>query len=316
MALTYGFYNSLNGDRKYNAEDFAAIFNGIINDGVFLSVGTAFIVEANEELMVDVGVGRAWFNGTWTYNDSILTLTLGDSDLVYDRIDAVVLEVNRTSRVNDIKILQGEAQTNPVNPTLTKTTYVKQYPLCYIYRKANSTSIAQADITNMVGTSETPFVTGILETLNTDVLIGQWASELEIWFQNKKIEYDNWLALTQGDYDAWVLEKQGDYDAWVAEKQADFLSWYERMKNQLDEDAAGSLQTQMDEQFKLNRGYVANKVTFNNDGSISTEYTDFSETTVFNEDGSISSTLTHNDGRVFNKTTTFNKDGSIQTDVT
>lgn len=316
MALTYGFYNSLNGDRKYNAEDFAAIFNGIINDGVFLSVGTAFIVEANEELMVNVGIGRAWFNGTWTYNDSILTLTLGDSDLVCDRIDAVVLEVNRTSRVNEIKILQGEAQTNPVNPTLTKTTYVKQYPLCYIYRTANSTSITQADITNMVGTSETPFVTGILETLDTDALIGQWASELEIWFQNKKIEYDNWLALTQGDYDAWVLEKQGDYDAWVAEKQADFLSWYERMKNQLDEDAAGSLQTQMDEQFKLNRGYVANKVTFNNDGSISTEYTDFSETTVFNEDGSISSTLTHNDGRVFNKTTTFNKDGSIQTDVT
>lgn len=316
MALTYGFYNSLNGDRRYNAEDFAAIFNGIINDGVFLSVGTAFIVEANEELMVDVGVGRAWFNGTWTYNDSILTLTLSDSDLVYDRIDAVVLEVNRTSRVNDIKILQGEAQTNPANPTLTKTTYVKQYPLCYIYRKANSTSIAQADITNMVGTSETPFVTGILETLNTDVLIGQWASELEIWFQNKKIEYDNWLALTQGDYDAWVLEKQGDYDTWVAEKQADFLSWYEHMKNQLNEDAAGSLQTQMDEQFKLNRGYVANKVTFNKDGSISTEYTDFSEKTVFNKDGSISSTLTHNDGRVFNKTTTFNEDGSIQTDVT
>lgn len=316
MALTYGFYNSLNGDRRYNAEDFAAIFNGIINDGVFLSVGTAFIVEANEELMVDVGVGRAWFNGTWTYNDSILTLTLSDSDLVYDRIDAVVLEVNRTSRVNDIKILQGEAQTNPVNPTLTKTTYVKQYPLCYIYRKANSTSIAQADITNMVGTSETPFVTGILETLNTDVLIGQWASELEIWFQNKKIEYDNWLALTQGDYDAWVLEKQGDYDAWVAEKQADFLSWYERMKNQLDEDAAGSLQAQMDEQFKLDRGYVSSKVTFNGDGSISTEYADFSEKTVFNKDGSISSTLTHNDGRVFNKTTTFNDDGSIQTDVT
>ena len=34
MAFTCGFFNSENGDRKYNAEQMSAIFDGIIADGV------------------------------------------------------------------------------------------------------------------------------------------------------------------------------------------------------------------------------------------------------------------------------------------
>ena len=46
MALTYGFYNSQNGDRMYDATDISSIFDGIIKDGVFMSIGDAFIVSA------------------------------------------------------------------------------------------------------------------------------------------------------------------------------------------------------------------------------------------------------------------------------
>lgn len=42
--FTYGFYNSQDHDRVYDANDFSAIFNGIINDGVFMSVGDKFNV--------------------------------------------------------------------------------------------------------------------------------------------------------------------------------------------------------------------------------------------------------------------------------
>ena len=30
MAFTYGFFNSLNGDRKYTAEQLSSIFDGLI----------------------------------------------------------------------------------------------------------------------------------------------------------------------------------------------------------------------------------------------------------------------------------------------
>ena len=42
MSVSSGFFNSLNGDRKYNAAQMSAIFDGLIIDGVFASIGTAF----------------------------------------------------------------------------------------------------------------------------------------------------------------------------------------------------------------------------------------------------------------------------------
>ena len=31
MAVTYGFYNSLNGDRKYDAKQFSSVFDGLLD---------------------------------------------------------------------------------------------------------------------------------------------------------------------------------------------------------------------------------------------------------------------------------------------
>lgn len=42
MAFTYGFFNSLNGDRKYTAEQLSSIFDGLITDGVFDSIGAQY----------------------------------------------------------------------------------------------------------------------------------------------------------------------------------------------------------------------------------------------------------------------------------
>ena len=42
MALTYGFYNSKNGDRKYDAVAMSRMFDGIIRDGVISAYGKSF----------------------------------------------------------------------------------------------------------------------------------------------------------------------------------------------------------------------------------------------------------------------------------
>ena len=66
MAFSYGFYNSLNGDRKYDSEDLSRMFDGIIYDGVIGAVGDTFAVKAGTGNTVNVSSGRAWFNHTWT----------------------------------------------------------------------------------------------------------------------------------------------------------------------------------------------------------------------------------------------------------
>jgi len=186
MAVTSGFYNSVNGDRKYNADQFSTLFEGIINDGVFASIGTSLVVTANAGMNVNVGVGRAWFNLTWTDNDSILPLVVPASEMVLNRIDAVVVEVNTTDavRLNTIKVVKGIPASVPVNPVMVETATVHQHPLCYIAVGASVTNIIQANITNLVGTATCPFITGILETMTIEGVTSLLEAEFNAWFED------------------------------------------------------------------------------------------------------------------------------------
>lgn len=184
MALTSGFFNGKSGDRKYDAVQLSHIFDGIINDGVYQSVGNIFHVAESSGMTVTVDTGRAWFNHTWTLNDALLVLTVPTAEQVLKRIDAVVLEVNSTETVrnNTIKILKGTPASTPAKPIMTNTDDVHQYPLAYITVDANVTEIKQTKIQNAVGTSACPFVTGIIDTVNIDTLITQWSAEFNILF--------------------------------------------------------------------------------------------------------------------------------------
>lgn len=43
MSVTFGFYNSKEGDRRYDAIQMSSIFDGIIQDGILQHVGTAMV---------------------------------------------------------------------------------------------------------------------------------------------------------------------------------------------------------------------------------------------------------------------------------
>lgn len=279
MSVSSGFFNSLNGDRKYNAAQMSAIFDGLIIDGVFASIGTAFAVKAAGGLTVNVGIGKAWFDHTWTVNDSILPMTAPEAEVLLDRIDAVVLEVNgmESVRENTIKFVKGNPSSAPSRPTLTNEGNVHQYPLCYIYRKYGTAVINQADITPMVGTESTPFVTGILQTISLDELLGKWQDELDRFTDARSQEVDDWIAQEESDFTTWfnnmkadLQQEQAVLDQWIASEQADFLAWYNQMKDQLSGDAAGNLQLEIDkEEVKriLLVGFEDGTKEFSDDGS-------------------------------------------------
>lgn len=282
MSVSSGFFNSLNGDRKYNAAQMSAIFDGLIIDGVFASIGTAFAVKAAGGLTVNVGIGKAWFDHTWTVNDSILPMTAPEAEVLLDRIDAVVLEVNgmESVRNNTIKFVKGNPSSAPSRPTLMNEGNVHQYPLCYIYRKYGTAVINQADITPMVGTESTPFVTGILQTISLDELLGKWQDELDRFTDARSKEVDDWIAQEESDFTAWFNKMKADLqqeqtvlDQWIASEQADFLAWYNQMKDQLSGDVAGNLQLEIDkEEVKriLLVGFEDGTKEFSDDGTVIT----------------------------------------------
>lgn len=197
MAVTYGFYDSLNHDRLYNAQQMSAIFDGIINDGVFMSVGNQFHTVAGTGMQVIVKSGRAWFDSTWTLNDAEYPLSIDAADVLLTRIDAVVLEVNSevATRANTIKVVKGTPASTPAKPTLTNTATIHQHALAYVTVAKNTTAITNSMIEIVVGKTETPYVTAILQTTDITDLYNQWEDYFQNWFDNVRSTLDGDVAL-------------------------------------------------------------------------------------------------------------------------
>lgn len=214
MAFTYGFYDSLNGDRKYNAEQFTSIFDGIIQDGIFESIGKHFAVSAdtvNTGMKVLVGSGRAWFNHTWTLNTADETLSIDPAAVLFTRRDAIVLEVNSTQgvRANSLKVVKGSEDSSSTLPTLTHSGGVYQHLLAIVTVAPGTTAITQSMITNYIGMDQTPYtdeatnnavkspyVTGILQTTSVDELVAQWEGEFQQWFNDLDVTLSGDVAAT------------------------------------------------------------------------------------------------------------------------
>lgn len=184
MAFSCGFYNAVNHDRTYNATQVGDLFTGLINDGVYATVGHAMTVAPVSGMTVKVRSGRAWFNKTWNVNDSDYPLNIPVSDLLLPRVDAVVLEVDTRLAVrnNSLKVVKGRPANNPSAPTLTRANGLYQYPLAYVTVSANARNISASDIEVVVGRSPTPFVTGIVESADISDFWEQWDSQFHTWF--------------------------------------------------------------------------------------------------------------------------------------
>lgn len=248
MSVTYGFYNAINHDRTYDAVQMSSIFDGIIKDGIFMSIGDHMAVSATTGMGISVGTGRAWFNHTWTLNDAILPLTVEQAEVVLDRIDAVVLEVNADdqARENSIKIIKGTPSSTPVRPTMQDTETLHQYALAYIAVGSGVTEITQADITNNIGLEDTPFITGILDTINIDTLIAQWQSQWDNWISDTEAEETEWFTTMRNTFETWAQEQRLDFNDWSTEQKEEFETWFETIRDILDEDVAGHLQNEID----------------------------------------------------------------------
>lgn len=198
MSVTFGFYNAeLDNegkyDREYSAEQLSSIFDGVITDGVYASIGDVFDVNPAQDqssgLKVIVGTGRSWFEHTWLLNDAPIVRSLTAADVSMDRIDAVVINIDDSQRTNDILVRDGQAASTPEKPSRSNGRLDEHdYPIAYIYVRANATAITKENIENAIGVATdveeidgeeieyilTPIVTSILESFSVEGLIGQY----------------------------------------------------------------------------------------------------------------------------------------------
>lgn len=195
MTVSSGFFNSVNHDRLYDAEQLSSIFDGIIIDGVYENYGEAFMVTANPDAnsSVIIGTGRAWFDHTWTVNDSQFAMQLDPPNELLGRTDAIVLDIDRSqeTRKNSIIYIKGSESSPELPPSFIDEDLHKQYPIAYISRPAGPNSVVnQQNITITVGTSVCPVVTGILDAQNLENLWQQLDDEFNTWWDGIKDTLD------------------------------------------------------------------------------------------------------------------------------
>lgn len=211
MAITYGFFNAVKQsdgtyDRAYNSEQMSDMFEGLISDGVYESVGDALLVTAKSGMTVQVGTGRMVIDGKWLKNDAKMDITLAASHLTLNRWSAIVARLDNSNRVITLVEKAGTPATSPEKPAMTESQTIREKCLAYVYIAAGASSITQTNITDTrPDTSICGWVTGLIKQVDTSQLFLQWQTayeemytQLQSWETEQKASFDTWFAaLTQ-----------------------------------------------------------------------------------------------------------------------
>lgn len=258
--INFGFYDSVNHDRRYFTKQFSHLWDGIIRDGVFMSIGLRFqTLTMNDGMKIVVRSGKAWLNHSWIENDEDLVLEVPAANPVYQKKYAVVIDINqrKEARRNDIFIVEAWTTIDSSGNVLPPDTYVEmnhyRYPIAYITLPANAKTISQSNIEYLVGRSWIPYVTGILDTVNTDDLLLQWRSEWNSFIESRKDLVEQMGEEERRIWMDWFRSYINENQLMIENFEKEFKAWLESLRDTLDGDVAANLAAEI-EKIKMELG--------------------------------------------------------------
>lgn len=144
MAEEYSFFNSVGGDRKYNADAFATFFKTVLSTGVFHRNNIPSLKVLNVSgLQTKVEVGSAYLEGYMYRNTEDKVLTHEQADITNPRIDRIVVRLDRSVAARNIKavVKKGTAAINPQPPELQRDDIIYEISLAQVRINTGSTTI-------------------------------------------------------------------------------------------------------------------------------------------------------------------------------
>jgi hypothetical protein len=206
MTISFGFFNSMDGDRRYTAANIGDYLQGLITSGVYADDNTSLRVEASGGMTVTVQPGRAMLNFKYMNLDSPLQLTLAAGG-AQDRVDAIVAYMDLTERACGITVKQGTQAASPKAPAMERSSTRHEYMLAAVRVKKLSNTIAAVNVTDKRGdTSVCGYVTNIVGQIPTGTLLLQYqaacAAELaamQEYVAQQKAEFDAFFANMTGE---------------------------------------------------------------------------------------------------------------------
>lgn len=241
--IKFGMMNSINGDRKYKAEDFAQYFATFIGNGIFVKPSDCLQVMAVTNAMkVIIRPGKAWVNGYYLINDEDYSLSLAVGDTSLNRIDRIVIRLDFLERKMSVEVKKGTLSASPVAPTLKRDADAYELALADIYVAKGALTITQASITDTrLNNSLCGMMHAVVNQVDTTSIFNQYQSWFNSYSVTKANEFAEWQTNVTTALEAWIDEQEKDFIDWRRAEEALFLAWFETIKGKLSEDAAGNL---------------------------------------------------------------------------
>lgn len=175
-------------DRTYSSSDLADYFSSFVGNGVYANPANQLKVMAGKGLDVYVQTGIAFINGYYySLTEEAKKLSIARGDNNYPRRDLVVCSLNHSTRLIEVKVLQGTPAASPVPQTITRDETRFDLVLAEISVEAGCTSITDSEIADKrPDNSVCGFVTGLVEQIETTDLFKQYDSAFSSWFDTAK----------------------------------------------------------------------------------------------------------------------------------
>lgn len=213
-------FNSINGDRRYKAEDFREYFSSFIGNGVFPNPSTQLQVLSNNDMTVTISEGKGFINGAIYHNTENLILKIDAADGVLNRIDRIVLRFDNLERNITCKVKKGTFASNPTAQGLQRDADAYELSIAEIKINKGAVSILQSNITDTrLDSSVCGIVTQTVKTIDTKTLY----NKLEAYIDERGKDVDSWLT------------------SFKSERELSFNEWFDAIKGILSGDIATNL---------------------------------------------------------------------------
>lgn len=243
------FFNSISGDRRYKAEEWAEYFASFIANGVFPNPSTGLQVLASNSMIITVNTGKAWINGYFYFNTSNLTITLDNADGVLNRIDRIVVRWDLQDRVISVEVKKGTYSANPSAAAIQRDMDAYELVLADVYVGAGAVSVSQANITDQrLNSTLCGLVVGTVGELDTTAFSAQLQGWFELYQEMSAEQYNNlksYMNSLQIQSDADYIALQEWFSAFQTSATAEFQSWFQTLQDTLDENTAAHLYNQI-----------------------------------------------------------------------
>lgn len=187
MAIKYGYFNSRNGDRVYDANDVNYQLKRLITNGVYPNPSNNLQVMASTGMNVVVKAGGARLDWKWFEMDEDELLTIAAADVTLGRIDRIVLRADMTNRTISLQVKKGTASSSPAAPSVERSETVYELSLATISIARQTSTITQSMIKDTrMDTNVCGVITGLIREIDTTTIFNQYQASFDEWFETVK----------------------------------------------------------------------------------------------------------------------------------